>query len=89
MPMRSPGCWRSATPRRPAGYRVQLVPVADDAAGEFRPFMLALLGAVLVLVLVLAVNTATLLLLKAVARAREIAVRAHSARARVGWPANW
>ena len=38
--------------------------------------MLALLGAVLVLVLVLAVNTATLLLLKAVARAREIAVRA-------------
>lgn len=62
-------------PQRFKGYRVQLVPVAEDAAGEFRPFLLALLGAVVVLVLVLAVNTATLLLLKVVARAREIAMR--------------
>jgi putative ABC transport system permease protein len=62
-------------PRRQPGWRVQLVPADEEAAGEFRPFMLALLAAVAVLILVLAVNTATLLLLKAVARAREIAVR--------------
>jgi putative ABC transport system permease protein len=60
---------------RVPGWQVRLVPAAEDAAGEFQPFMLALLVAVLVLVLVLAVNTSTLLLLKAVARAKEIAVR--------------
>ncbi len=75
-------------PGRPRGWRVQLVPAAEDAAGEFRPFMLALLAAVLVLVLVLAANTATLLLLKAMARAREIAVRARWARAGAGYCAS-
>jgi putative ABC transport system permease protein len=62
-------------PARPRGARLQLVPAAEDASGEFRPFMLALLGAVIVLVIVLAANTATLLLLKGVVRGREVAVR--------------
>lgn len=62
-------------PDRPPGSRVQIIPIDEEAAGEFRPFMLALLAAVLLLVSVLAINTATLLLLKGVARAKELAVR--------------
>ncbi len=54
---------------------MQIIPIDEEAAGEFRPFMLALLAAVLLLVSVLAINTATLLLLKGVARAKELAVR--------------
>ena len=62
-------------PARLRGWKVQLVPAAQEAAGEFRPFMLALFAALLLLVVVLAANTATLLLLRLSVRAREIGLR--------------
>ena len=62
-------------PARLRGWKVQVVPAAQEAAGEFRPFMLALFAALLMLVVVLAANTATLLLLRLSVRAREIGLR--------------
>jgi putative ABC transport system permease protein len=62
-------------PGRNRGWHIRLVPVAEDSAGEFRPFMTALFGAVVFMLLIICTNVANLLLAKAATRGKEIAVR--------------
>jgi predicted permease len=52
-----------------------VIPSAEDAAGELRPGMLALLGAVACVILITCANVANLLLVQASARGKELAVR--------------
>lgn len=59
-----------------AGYGLSVRPLHADAVSRARPVLGALLGAVLLVLLLSATNAAGLLLTRAIARSRELAVRA-------------
>jgi len=63
-------------PESNKGRTVTVTRVRDEMVGEVRLTLYLLLGAVSVVLLIACANTATLLLGKAMARAREVAVRA-------------
>jgi putative ABC transport system permease protein len=62
--------------RSEPGWEVRLVPVKQDAVGEFRPAMLILLGAAALLLLTVFANAGNLQLVRATSRVREMALRA-------------
>ena len=62
-------------PQTNAGWSPTLVPVADDAAGDLRPGLLVLAGAVACVLLIMCANVANLLLVQTTGRAKELAVR--------------
>jgi len=62
-------------PRTNSDYVIQLVPLRDHLAGDLRPSLGLLLGAVGLLLLITTANTANLLMARGSARVREILVR--------------
>ncbi len=62
-------------PRTNTAYTIQIVSLRDHLAGELRPSIGLLSGAVAILLLIAMANTANLLLSRSSARAREIAMR--------------
>jgi predicted permease len=59
----------------PAGWRMELVPVADELFGELRPTLWALFGAVFFVLLIACANVAHLLLAQNDARRHELAIK--------------
>jgi putative ABC transport system permease protein len=62
-------------PRTNSGQMIQLVSLRDHLAGDLRPSIGLLSGAVILLLLIAMANTANLLMARTAARVREIAVR--------------
>jgi putative ABC transport system permease protein len=62
-------------PRTNSDHRIQIVSLRDHLAGDLRPSIGLLSGAVVLLLLIAIANTANLLMARASARVREMAVR--------------
>ena len=63
-------------PETNRAWRVKLIPIGEDSAGEARPAMIVLFGAVLCVLLIMCSNVANLLLAQASSRGKELALRA-------------